>query len=261
MANDNLANQDSTPWLSGHSGSRLRTEVGARLLVITLDHYPVNSLDSIAYQELLAVFSQLAGQTNLSAVLLRGDNRCFSAGQDRRDAPDRDTNADSHLAVAANALVAATLCPVPLVVALKSAAIGAGLILAACADVLVLDSEATLTLPERKFGVIAGHAHLAQWVGAGGAALAVLTGEPINPRAFIHGGAIVISHAEVDSEAERVAQSIAESNPALMQSTKFGWLDSRKVLARDYATEMQRTISLGLMDFSPPMSLEKRPDA
>jgi len=260
MGPDSANSASPASWLVGHVGSRLRTELHGRLLVITMDHHPVNSLDAIAYQELFDVFTELAGETNLSAVLLRADNRCFSAGQDRRDAPNLATEPDTYLTNAANALVAATLCPVPLVVAVKNAAIGAGLILAACADVLVLDAEATLMLPERKFGVIAGHAHISQWIGLG-AALATLTGEPIEPNTFTHGGAVVRSHTEVDPEAERLARSIAESDPVLMRSTKFGWLDARRAIARDYAAEMNRTISLGLLDFSLPTSPEKQPDA
>jgi len=139
----------------------------------------------------------------------------------------------------------------------KSAVIGAGLILAACADVLVLDSEATLSLPERIFGVISGHAHLSPWIGAGGAAVATLTGEPIDPHTFSYGGVIVVSSAEVNVEAERLAQSVAQNDPLLMQSIKSGWLESRRAIAGAYRTEIEHTITLDLVNFSLPMSPEK----
>ncbi len=250
-----MGSHSSRSWLAGHEGSRLRTEPQDQILFVTLDHGPVNSLDSLAYQEIFEIFAEVSTKANFAVVLLRADHRCFSAGQDRRDALDPTTNADSYLRNAAKALVAATLCPVPLVVGVKSAAIGAGLILAACSDVLVLDSEATLSLPERKVGVIAGYAHLSPWIGAG-AALATLTGKPIDPHAFASGGAVVVSSAEVDIEAQRLAQSIAESDPVLMQSTKSGWLESRREIARAYTAEINQTIALGLMDFSLPMSPE-----
>ena len=256
MGIDSTASNSAEPWLAGHVGSRVRTELRDRLLIITLDHYPVNSFDSIAYQELYEIFTGLSIKNDLVAVLLRANNRCFSAGQDRRDAPPLESDIAFYLRSAANALVAATLCPVPLVVAVKSAAIGAGLILATCADVLVLDSEATLSLPEREFGVIAGFAHLSPWIG-GRATSATLTGEPIDVQTFVRGGAIVVSSTEVDLEAERIAQSIAQNHQILSQSIKSGRLESRKSVARAYRTEIEQTITLGLMDFSVPMSPEK----
>jgi enoyl-CoA hydratase len=246
--------------LTGRQGVRLRTQAKDRVLYVTLDHAPVNSLDALAYQEIFEVFNQISEGSDFAAVLLRADHRCFSAGQDRRDAPDPAKGADSYLRHAAQAIVAATLCPVPLVVALESAAIGAGLILAACADILVLDSQASLILPERKFGVIAGYAHLAQWIGAG-AKNATLTGEPIVPSTFAYGGALVIPRAEVDARAQQIVQSMADSNSLLMQATKSGWMQSRREIARDYTAEIEQTISLGLMNFSLPMSPETQPDA
>ena len=257
MGRNNVANNNSATWLAGHVGSRVRTELRDRLLVITLDNSPVNSLDSTTYQELFEVFSGLSSEHDLAAALLLADNRCFSAGQDRRDIPSSQSDMVTYLHSAANALVATTLCPIPLVVAVKSAAVGAGLILASCADVLVLDTEATLSLPERNFGVVAGYAHLSKWISPGGAAVATLTGEPINPRAFIHGGAIIVASAEVDVEAERLARSIAQNDSALTRSIKSEWLESRRAVARDYMAEIDNTITLGLVNFSLPMSPEK----
>lgn len=245
----------TTPWLVGHHGSRLRTERRSQVLVISLDNPPVNALDSIAYQELTDVFAALSTSTDLSSVLLRADHRCFCAGQDRRDAPVPPRDSDTYLRNAAQAIVAATLCPVPVVVAVKSAAIGAGLILASCADVLVLDADATLSLPERKYGVISGFAHLSTWIGMGTAA-AVLTGDPINTQTFQNAGALVVPTNAVDHEAERIAQSIADSDPEFIRSTKSEWAQSRQEIARAYLKEIERTIELGSMNFSLPMSAD-----
>ena len=242
-------------WRSGFQGQRLRTDLRDQLLVITLDNAPVNALDSVFYQELHEVFHALETADSLSAVLLRADNRCFCAGQDRRDAPAPPADPATYLRNAAKALIAATECPIPIVAGVKSAAIGAGLILALCADVLVLDADATLSLPERKFGVISGYAHLSQWVGRG-AAQAVLTGEHIDAHALIAGGAIVVPTEKVDAEAERLAQSIASSDPAFIKATKSSWLNERKLVADAYRREIELTIDQGAMDFSLPKATD-----
>jgi enoyl-CoA hydratase/carnithine racemase len=138
---------------------------------------------------------------------------------------------------------------VPLVVAVRSAAIGAGLILASCADILVVDSDATLSVPGRKYGVISGYAHLLPWIGAN-ARTAVLTGQPIETQALLSGGAIVVPSEIVDFEAKRVAESISEVDPQFICALKSGWHDSRKEIARSYLREIEQTIELGSMDFN-----------
>lgn len=236
-------------WFSAHHGQRLHTEVTSNYLTITIDNAPVNALDSIAYQELHDVFDQLLTAKTISAVLLRADNRCFCAGQDRRDAPIPPADPSTYLKHAASALALATRCPVPVVAAVKSAAIGAGLILALTADILVLDEEATLSLPERKFGVISGYSHLAQWLGR--AAIAkVLTGEPIDPQAFVNHGGILMPNDQVDSEADRIARLIATDDPRFVVATKSGWANSRESVAQAYLEEIEQTISQGSMNFN-----------
>jgi enoyl-CoA hydratase/carnithine racemase len=138
-----------------------------------------------------------------------------------------------------------------MVAAVKSAAIGAGLILALAADILVIDEQATLSLPERKFGVMSGYAHLSRWLGSAATA-AVLTGDPINPQIFVHSGGIVVPHDQVDAEAERIALSIATSDPSFMLATKSGWSDTRNSVADAYLSEIDQTISQGRMNFSLP---------
>jgi enoyl-CoA hydratase len=246
---DHMSDSPIAPWLDGYHGSRLRTERSSRLLTITLDSPPVNAFDSIAYQELGEVFSVISSASDLSSVLLRADNRCFSAGQDRLDAPTSLTDSPSYLRRAAQTIVEATLCPVPLVVAVRSTAIGAGLILALCADILVVDSDATLSVPGRKYGVISGYAHLLPWIGSI-ARTAVLTGQPIETQAFLSGGAIVVPTEIVDLEAKRVAESIAEVNPQFICALKSGWNDARNEIARSYLREIEQTIELGSMDFN-----------
>lgn len=249
MERQERTHSQQTLWLSGHHGQHLRTEVTSNCLTITIDNAPVNTLDSVAYQELHEVFDQLLSANTVSAVLLRADNRCFSAGQDRRDAPISPADPSTYLIHAASALALATRCPIPVVAAVKSAAIGAGLILALTADILVIDEHATLSLPERKFGVISGYSHLAQWLGRAAIA-AVLTGDPIDPQAFVHRGGILMPNDQVDAEADRIARSIATDDPSFVVATKSGWSNSRESVAQSYLAEIEQTISQGSMNFN-----------
>lgn len=255
MERQESTHPQQTMWLTGHHGQRLRTEVTSNYLTITIDNAPVNALDSVAYQELCDVFDQLLTAKTVSAVLLRADNRCFCAGQDQRDVPIPPNDSSSYLEQAAKALALATRCPVPIIGAVKTAAIGAGLILALTADILVLDEQATLSLPERQFGVISGYSHLAQWLGRSAIA-AVLTGDVIDPQAFSHRGGILIPNERVDAEAERIAQSIATADPNFVIATKSGWSNTGELVAQAYLREIDQTISQGSMNFNLSRSVD-----
>jgi len=246
---------DTPPWLQGYQGVRLQTEIRNTLMIVTLNNPPVNALDSIAYAEIKQIFDSVSSDAEISAVHLRANHRCFSAGQDRRDAPTLKIDVEPYLRSAAQAIISITVCPVPVIATVESAAIGAGLIIASCADVLVLDSTATLSLPELKFGVITGYAHLQRWLGAG-AEGAVLTGEPIPVQLFEAHGAILVPHGEADRQGSKFAEMISETDPDLNRATKLEWLQYRKVTAASYLEEIERTIIAGNMDFSLPMSTD-----
>lgn len=242
-------------WLHGYEGARLRTDIHNGLLTITLNKPPVNALDSIAYNEIQQIFDSIASSSIISAVHLRAKNRCFCAGQDRRDAPAQSADAEPYLRSAARAIVAATLCPVPVIASVHSAAIGAGLILASSADILVIDSTAILSLPERKFGVLSGYAHLHRWLGTA-AAGAVLTGEPIPVQLLESHGAILVAHKEIDLQGSKIAKLVSETEPHISRAIKLEWMPDRGEIAKSYLDEIEKTINLGAMDFSLPMSTD-----
>jgi hypothetical protein len=62
----------------------------------------------------------------------------------------------------------------------------------------------------------------------------------------------VVPHDQVDAEAERIALSIATSDPSFMLATKSGWSDTRNSVADAYLSEIDQTISQGRMNFSLP---------
>jgi enoyl-CoA hydratase len=242
-------------WVRGREGKRLRTSMHNNLLTVTLNHPPVNALDATSYSEIHQIFDSIHAATDISAVYLRADHRCFCAGQDRRDAPIHKKEVAPYLRSAAQAIVAVTVCPIPVIAAVQSAAIGAGLILASSADILVVDSTATISLPERRFGIISGFGHLERWLGAG-AERAVLTGEPIPPHLLEANGALLVAHEELEDQGSKIAGMVSEGDPEFNRAIKQEWLNSRRLIADSYLTEIEQTISLEKMDFSLPMSTD-----
>lgn len=241
-----------TTWTTGHSGSRIRTVRSAGLLEVRLSHGSVNALDANTYRELGQIFSAVDATPTIGVVLLLGDNECFSAGQDVGDASSIAEDSEAYLTGAADALVAVTVSTALVVAGIRRFAIGAGLILAASADLLVVDRAARLTLPELEYGVVAGAAHLSRWLGAPAAERALLTGDVIEPHHLEPSGATIVSAAQVDRTARELAEQQALRDPSLARMAKSVMARDRLILAKRYRSEIGATIAAGLTKFTPP---------
>lgn len=239
-------------WTSGYSGSRIKTVRSAGLLEVRLSHDPVNALDADTYREIGEVFSEVDATSNIGVVLLLGDNGCFSAGQDVGDAPKIAEDIEAYLTSAANSLVSVTTSSVIVVAGIRRFAIGAGLILAASADLLVVDEAARVSLPELDYGVVAGAAHLSRWLGGPAAERAMLTGEAIEPRRFESSGATIVGAAHVEAIAGELAEQQTRRDPAVARMAKSVMARDRLTLAERYRSEIRATIAAGLVDFTTP---------
>jgi enoyl-CoA hydratase/carnithine racemase len=62
--------------------NRLAVDVRGQLAHITLTHPPLNVIDFQMMDELLAALQQLEQRKEVSAVIIRGGQRAFSAGVD-----------------------------------------------------------------------------------------------------------------------------------------------------------------------------------
>lgn len=242
----------NTSWTTGHAGTRVHTVRSAGLLEVRLSHGRVNALDAAAYREINEVFFAVDENPSIGVVLLLGESGCFSAGQDVGDASTIARDGEAYLTAAADALVSVTVSTAIVVAGIRRFAIGAGLILATSADLLVVDEAAQLTLPELDYGVVAGAAHLSRWLGAPGAERALMTGEAIEPRRFAPSGATIIDAEKVETTAAQLAEDQARRDPALARLVKAISARDRLTLAERYRSEIRATIAAGLTDFTPP---------
>lgn len=239
-------------WVEGHVGSRMRTIRSSGLLEIRLDHGRVNALDSAGYQELRAAFDDVNSTPSIGVVLMLGNSECFSAGQDIGDASIIRKDPGAYLLTAAESLLAVTQSPAIIVVGVRGFAIGAGLILATCADLLVVDESARLSLPELRYGVTAGVAHTSRWLGSTQAERALLTGMPIDPGLFARAGADVVPSHRVEDTALLLAESIADRDALLIRAAKAAFSASRTEVAKGYREEIAATVEVGGTDFTAP---------
>ena len=136
----------------------VRVEVADRVATVTFDRPPVNALNHQAWRELTAAFTALAKSTEAHCVIFTAPGeRVFCAGVDLHDSarrhgrePAGDDSIVDRLdpgSIVRDCFWAISDCPLPVIGAINGAAVGAGLALVACCDIIIASETARFALP------------------------------------------------------------------------------------------------------------------
>jgi enoyl-CoA hydratase len=189
-----------------------------------LNRPPVNAVISEMYVEIRELFGGLADYLpHARAVVLAGRGRHFCAGNDLGEFQSLNPgNAPERMKQVREAFWAVYDSPLPVIAAVRGAAVGAGLGLAASCDLIVAAEDAKFGLPEISVGVMGGAKHLSRLVPQGMVRLMYLTGELVDARALHPFGGIVkiVAANELLDAAWGLAQSIARHSPVAVRFAK-----------------------------------------
>lgn len=134
-------------------------EIKDKVATVTLNRPEVhNAFDETVIARLTAVFEDLAARDDVRAVILQSHGKNFSAGGDmnwmkRAAAYTEEQNYDDALNLA-NMLNALYSLPQVTIALVQGAAMGGGMGLACCCDIVIADSDAVFALSEVKIGLI-----------------------------------------------------------------------------------------------------------
>ncbi|WP_374658114.1 enoyl-CoA hydratase/isomerase family protein [Phenylobacterium sp.] len=143
-----------------------------------------NALNTAMGEELLALWTAMAGDASVRVAVLTGAGRFFCAGADlkERDGMSDQQWSDQH--VMFEAMIRAQLaCPFPIIAAVNGAAMGGGCEMALACDFAWASETARLGLPEAGLGIIPGLGGTQYVVRAAGerrAAELLMSGLPID---------------------------------------------------------------------------------
>ncbi|WP_027212138.1 3-hydroxyacyl-CoA dehydrogenase NAD-binding domain-containing protein [Burkholderia sp. WSM2232] len=133
------------------SAGTVTRELRGKVLLVTIDHPPVNALSADVRRGLLAAIEAADSDTSIEAVLLVGAGRNFIAGADIREFGKPPV--PPSLPDVCNRIEA---CTKPVVAALHGAALGGGLEVALAAHYRIAVEGARLGLPEVQLGLLPG---------------------------------------------------------------------------------------------------------
>ncbi len=198
----------------------------------------LNALDQAMFDALVETSGALADDPSLRAVVLSGEGRAFCAGLDfsgfQRMAADEPTD-DSFAGSlgsrpegaithhAQQAVYGWTDLPVPVIAAVRGAALGGGLQLALGADIRILAPDAQMSVLEIRWGLIpdmTGTRRLVELVGLDVAKELLFTGRMVDAAEAVRLGLATRLADDPHAEAMALAHEIAARSPHAIRAAK-----------------------------------------
>jgi len=192
--------------------------------IVTMARPPVNALSIEMSRELDRLFRGFHADRGLRCVILTGEGeRLFSAGADVKEISRRTTEiAIERSVVFRSTFDAIRQCPVPTIAAVNGLAIGAGLVIASCCDIVLAEESVEFSLPEVLIGVMGGARHATRFMSDKLVRYLAFTGERISARELKSLGEVreVLPRSALMPRAKAIARGIASRSPSSVRLMK-----------------------------------------
>ena len=185
----------------------------------------MNALNAAVMAELDCVFEGIAGDADVSAVILTGaGEKAFAAGADISEINRKDALTGVAMAVnGQRVLRRLETLGKPSIAAVNGFALGGGCEIAMACTIRIASEKAKFGQPEVNLGVIPGYAgtqRLCRIVGRGVAMELILTGRIIDAAEALRIGLVtqVVPPADLLSTAERIAKTLLAKGPLAIRA-------------------------------------------
>ncbi len=186
----------------------------------------LNALNPEVFRLLDESLTRFVESPDARVAILHGSGRAFAAGADIEHYLELSVVEYAGFMRVGNAVQQRVVeCPKPVIAAVHGYALGGGLELALCCDLLVAEPDAELGLPEARLGLLPGGGgtqRLPRLVGSMRAAEMLLTGRRISGDEAVTWGCALSSagHESALAAAEALAERIVRQAPVALQMAK-----------------------------------------
>ena len=208
---------------------RLRIEVEDGVATLTLSRPEVlNALNHEQRANLERAFTHFDGDESVRVIVLRGEGRCFCAGQDQKESAAMDAHGASRR-IEGYASLYTTMRKLrkPIIARLHGYATGAGLQLALLSDLRIAEEGAKFGMTELNVGsaAIMGSAFLLPVVGESVMRRLVLLSDFVDAREALSMKLVheVHSSADLDPRIDSIARGLAGRAPLAVALDKEWW--------------------------------------
>lgn len=205
----------------------IKTSIENHVAVVMMDAPPVNAQSREFMEELIEVFDELNETVGVRCIVLTGNGKCFSAGADVKarakivaEAKPGDTY--RHLRRAREVGFVIMESNIPVIAAVNGPALGAGMGLAICSDIIVASENAVFGLPEIDIGLMGGVRHTMRVFPHALTRRMVLTGWRVPAEELYRRGLIeaCVPAGELMETAMEMAANIASKSPQALKLAK-----------------------------------------
>jgi enoyl-CoA hydratase len=224
------------------------------ILQLVIDRPPVNAFSIGLLHDLSARIEAVRDEPEVKTVVLRADGRGFCGGGDVKEVEGLEGFAGI-LGQSSGSLrlsLAVLQCAVPVVCGVHGYCIGAGVLIAGSADVLVASRDTRFVLAEIDNGATAGGVQALKLMPEKRVRAAMMTAEPVLAQELHALGSVyrlVETHDAVAAAAMAVAGTIAGKSAEAMRRLKLSLNNTTKAheLLTLYRAEMSYTYELNIM--------------
>lgn len=214
----------------------------------------LNAMNRLMQGEITSAFEGLSGNPDIGAIVVTGEGRGFMAGADIKEyAAQTDAEFDAFQAAGTRMYAAIESNAKPVIAAVNGFALGGGMELVLCCDIVLANQYAKFGLPEIKLGLIPGGGGTQRSVaklGRNRANMLLLTGAIVPASDFVSAGLVaeIVDVAALLPRALELAEAIAAEPPAAVEGLKqltahalTGDLAAGLAMERDLVGELYRS--------------------
>lgn len=223
----------------------IKKEGTEKMPVLRLSRPKANALNLDFIVEISRVFTELAHNEEVQAVVLTGEGKFFSAGLDVVEIARYDVaRSEEFWHAFARMVEALALFPKPFVCAINGHSPAGGCIMAICADHRVMaEGPFTIGLNEVPVGIVVPepvYLLYAQWLGPGRAYQYLISGRLLSPEEAYKVGLVdaLVPQAQVLETAVGIASQYENLDPETFRKTK---LNLRKAFVRSLEEGFEET--------------------
>jgi enoyl-CoA hydratase len=246
----------------------IKTTIEDHIAVVTMDAPPVNAQSREFVEELISVFDELNETPTVRVIVLTGAGKVFSAGADIKSrgkvgAVPGDTY--RHLRRTREIGFSIMESNKPVIAAVNGPALGAGMGLAVCSDIILASDNAVFGLPEIDIGLMGGVRHTMRLFPHSLTRRMVLSGYRVAAEELYRRGIIeaCVPREQLMDEAMKMARTIASKSPMALKLAKRAINTVETMGLKDgYRFEQNLTVEMTQHEDSKEAMaafLEKRP--
>lgn len=236
--------------------------------LVTLNNPPVNILNRQVYREIIDTFQSINKNHDIWITILKSEGKHFSAGNDVNEffkIANDEGGVVAHDHAVSGCMNSVYECQVPVIGAVQGMAIGGGMILASCCDMLVASENAKFYIAEAKLGIVGGACFISRMLPQQLHRYMSYSGDLITAEQLKQYGAVmeVVPEDKLVASALRMAEHLLNNPPQVLRGFKAAMNKNENAqLYEKHALEIRLTMELmlGKEDIREALSafLEKR---